>query len=529
MPSAFESASLHPESESEIIRRTVEYRDAHGTLQCTAELEYERKDRPVAEMVERKTGDNTKSEQIAWGRAQRVRSLVLVRPGTSERVDLLAMANPHKVPVYQVTERLGNYWYDLLGKEVVVPPLETPVDIATLLHELGHADQYQDPRLQELVISARWDQPKIPSLNHVNHARDVRATLAALPSTLVGELPDAAALDAVEAAVQREDDYQKEMRAEENQMEQQVRRATRMLQAIATRELFSPEARDAMVHRWEATEEQERQRFQGDDAGWWEFQQEDLGWWQFKQSIVADLELSGFVFAESLGKEGALQTDRSPLSRESIGSVDDARQLLRTLTMLSTLNATHERRDGKIWIQYTMPGFVQFMGVMIRLCVGDDPQYQDLVREQAAAEAKMEDWDRREPERKAKLEMLREDFATQWRAAKLDHLLELPTRIKERDATRRAFQWMREIRTEHGIDLTAPVIVTEDALTRALESKCTAGLSQAHGESPESTADGGVILSAVQRLRLALGTYDADISPRRQLRQRSAPDVPPAE
>lgn len=126
----------------ESIRETYEYRDAEGKLVCKAEAEYGELGPNDAEGLD---PGHFGVEKIS-GRL--LKGLKLT--GEKGEIDLVELAKVQGVKIIVSDKRLKNYMYLEKGASpekndrVLVPPLENLLDVGVMLHELGHAAQYND-------------------------------------------------------------------------------------------------------------------------------------------------------------------------------------------------------------------------------------------------------------------------------------------------------------------------------------------------------------------------------------------------
>ncbi len=114
--------------------RAYEYRDAEGKKIADVEAEFS----ASGDMVE----DPVSGETVA---ARRLSSLKLTNPEDGRVFDALAVFNTKGADIIVPDKRIGNYSHGVLGTEAIVPAPESPLDLATMLHELGHVDQLEDP------------------------------------------------------------------------------------------------------------------------------------------------------------------------------------------------------------------------------------------------------------------------------------------------------------------------------------------------------------------------------------------------
>lgn len=132
-----------PNVENPEVRR-YEYKDATGKTIANVEAAYER---------------TSESVPAPWNPDEMipVRKLSVwsvTNPETGEAFDMLAEFNTSNAQVLVPDARTKNYSFDFFSGNVVVPPPESPVDVANILHELGHADQYADEAYDAFVAGA---------------------------------------------------------------------------------------------------------------------------------------------------------------------------------------------------------------------------------------------------------------------------------------------------------------------------------------------------------------------------------------
>ncbi len=136
-----EPAESKEEREAEPIRREFEYRDKDGRLLGKAIVELD------AQEVEMELSEE---RSVA---ARSLRSLVLEgeKDGKPVKFDVLELANKNGVQIYVSAEKKADdYMYENELNLAVVPIPDNPIEMATLLHELGHGEQYHDERFEEV-------------------------------------------------------------------------------------------------------------------------------------------------------------------------------------------------------------------------------------------------------------------------------------------------------------------------------------------------------------------------------------------
>lgn len=120
--------------EAETIKQEFEYRDAEGNVIGKAIVEMSQEDVEGSEGVR--------------GKVLKFFRLEGEKDGEPTSIDVLALANLHKAEITLV--RGVRYNYEFKTKKIMAPFPESPIDIAILLHELGHADQNHDEKIEGL-------------------------------------------------------------------------------------------------------------------------------------------------------------------------------------------------------------------------------------------------------------------------------------------------------------------------------------------------------------------------------------------
>lgn len=130
-------------------RRRYEYKDATGKKIADVEAEF----LASGDMVD----DPASGEVVV---ARRLASLKLTNPEDGRVFDVLAAFNGKKVDVIVPEKRIGNSTAPSpMDASVVVPSPESPLDLATLLHELGHVEQHDDPEIMGMSEVAGTVRP----------------------------------------------------------------------------------------------------------------------------------------------------------------------------------------------------------------------------------------------------------------------------------------------------------------------------------------------------------------------------------
>lgn len=114
-------------------KRRYEYKDASGKKIADVEADFTR------------GGDMVEDPIFGSMSALRLNALKLTNPEDDRVFDVMAAFNAKGVLLLVPEGRIMNYSCSIMGDEAVVPAPESPLDLATALHELGHADQFVDP------------------------------------------------------------------------------------------------------------------------------------------------------------------------------------------------------------------------------------------------------------------------------------------------------------------------------------------------------------------------------------------------
>lgn len=184
-------------------KRRYEYKDASGRKVADVEAEY----LASGDMVE----DPASGETVA---AKRLSSLKLMNPEDGRVFDVLAAFNGKNADIVVPDKRIANYSHGVLGTEAVVPSPESPLDLATMLHELGHVDQLEDPDTQgfsgfagvskAFMVAGGMKALGLADAERIAAAKGhLQAVFASIPEAR--EAADAEASAALEAASTMED------------------------------------------------------------------------------------------------------------------------------------------------------------------------------------------------------------------------------------------------------------------------------------------------------------------------------------
>ncbi|HTK05137.1 MAG TPA: hypothetical protein VL500_06125 [Candidatus Eisenbacteria bacterium] len=511
--------------EAEIVRRRFEYRDANGEVLGTAEVELEG---PEIEL-EYKT---VKGKEPGKGR--KLRSFIIrgEKDGTPTEIDMMELANPHGVEVVSATEHLENYHYSDDAKVAMAPPLESPIDVGVFLHELGHADQYHEQRFAKITPLYGRSKPAT--------SRDAKMPYLALMELLesvVEAVPDAKKV--------MDEDSLKQLRTLEDRRNDALDRKGRLDRALEEQErLRSAELQalliDAVKRRMDvdgilaeserliaaeghvtpplkASPETAKLVDKLTDAGI-RFQEEyredgleDRAYRPQHVRIAAERELPADVLSElsvttpAQVKDILEQSVFGALAHETDLTYDPAtEELIARVPYQVTGQARppeEQRRFGGSGPRRRM--FAMRLNVpqdvfdeYLRLREGADRQVRQL--EEAVDKA----YDDAVGDERAQGMMIE--------SLNMKDIAALPTRMMERDATRRALQWLRTVRQRTGVDLLATHQAPREALAAMsggqTATDCVGATLEGIAHPDEQTVEAKVLTD----LKRALTSYGAD-------------------
>ena len=128
-------------------KKRFEYRDAEGGAVCTAEIVYSKELLPIPGGEKGEMGREVLSYRISKE-----------RNGVRTEIDLFSLTGIDKIG-YRVFVCDGYMMNEHRQHEkVIIAEIESPVGVATFLHEAGHAAQFQDPKFDG--IKDRYALPK---------------------------------------------------------------------------------------------------------------------------------------------------------------------------------------------------------------------------------------------------------------------------------------------------------------------------------------------------------------------------------
>lgn len=153
-----------------------EYYDADGNLLCKAEATY--------------TGENVAVEKDKFKATGKVLKSFIIINAAGQRFDLLELANSHNTKIVIAHERTVHSWSDREKNLLFVSPLETPLDIAKMLHELGHVEQAHDEAFAKLLplYGQEWSFDDLQAITPENFSRILDAVPDLESSKIIREI-----------------------------------------------------------------------------------------------------------------------------------------------------------------------------------------------------------------------------------------------------------------------------------------------------------------------------------------------------
>ncbi len=438
-------------------RRKYEYRDAAGEVQAEG----------VVELFE---GEAAISEELADekknGIGRALKSFILRSKQAeegSEEFDLMKVANSPGVNVIVADRPLKNYRYGDTSRCVTSPPLDSPFNIAILLHELGHAGQFEDGR--EAKKTGREESKVEKFLPAASWARDLKAgKLTADAKTVAANIkkifeidPDARLLippETFQAAIKKLRDIEGKIMKVENdkagikneQDEKKEYQSYALIDVIGKgmKERFFP--LDEMI---------ERVKRELNEGG---FDDETV-----MQDWKARLEAAG-IFLSHQKKEakeeekekhwrfGEERPEPPELGAEDIKNLHDIKTVLKTIRSLRYDESKINYEGGKRQMTVRFP-----LGLDIgdkfsaNLLLDVEPEdFADFEVRISELEQETGELERKKSPIDEKIKNLESEY--QKVLDELEGVIKLPVKVEERDATYRAMRWLTQLRDKSGID-----------------------------------------------------------------------------
>lgn len=440
-----ETGGKAPESrEEERITREFEYRDSEGKLLG----------RGIAELGTEEFDAAYRTLEGEPGKARELRSFMILgeKDGNPVEIDLLSLFNPHDVKVLVATEHLQNYSYDDEKKRVLAPPLETPLDVGVLLHELGHADQWHEERFKKIVRLYGREKDLRGGKARYDRVMDILSeVMRAVPEVV--QVMDEEGLE----QLRRLDMKRKETwgaRVEIN----------RRMDALDKKEAqLMPKTFAAMLEKALplGTFEEEAVILDEDIAD----HEGDAAYAALRlEKMLQGLEAAGFRFHDADVRDVEIADDFTktlvPMTREWI------KKDVRTMTgvvhhvtkFASSFDTEYEydadRNMLRIRFEPTSSPELCGMHVDLELEMSVDT-HKDMMSELDDIAAEIRELEAKTDAIIQTVSSVEAAQVSLFRHMNIHDIASVPTRMMERDATRRAFQWLRKVRREVGVDFLA--------------------------------------------------------------------------
>lgn len=461
------------EERGEAPRQQFDYYDEKGELICSAVIEFE------------KFRDEA---------GKRVRSLVLKGEldGRPTEVDLMEMTDAIKNEVSMVMskERLPNYHYNSVDKITFVPPLETALDLAVALHELGHAGQFHDERFAPLNKLYGLEKREKPLLDKI---ATVRATIPEIQEFITEK--DLVMISSMSDTISQRNIELMKLNSRANVLQ---------TQETTNRFLYIDDLLDSRLEELTSLYEEAYSRLRSipkDAPEYKDTEKNEIA------KLIKKMEKMGFIFAKK--QEDPSISDTPFLSKDDITSIEWVNKLTQiTFSSYYILGDKYLDSEKKLtsFHRLTSPDRETIL-VIVASRVSKE-KYEKYAAEQKNLERDINKIKQEKlviEEEKKRLQIAKENIMD---SLHIKDLPALPTRMMERDATRRAFQWMRELRQKYGIDLFKSVRVKQGEHLpeiRRIEEECETSITAGLKEGEEKI----IRTDAKRDLSIALKTYRA--------------------
>lgn len=444
--------STEEREKAPVIRREVEFKDAEGRTLGRAEIELE--DREVDVEYPSVSGGGP-----AKGRPLRSFVIVGERDGEQVRVDVLGLANPHGVEVVVADEYLENYSYTDRKKRALSPPLNTPLDVGVLLHELGHADQFHERRFEKLVPLYASERSK-EKLTPAGVKRVVDGVMDAIPN--LAAYVDREALAQFGRLQERMDELAHERDAISEKMNRQDERESETVGEMLRAAMAERLDLDRFLERCVEVDEDI-----ADHAGDEAYAAERV------RELRQTLKAVGFRFARADEASGPVRFDSGlaglPSVREDdideVSKISDLAQSVAAGRPVVGAEVRYSRKDGVLTVDMIPPSGVGSGPQRVTLELDMPPaEYDRISAGFAAVAAEFAALKRKADGLEVHMGLIDETKDDLVRGTGLSEIIAVPTKVMERDATRRAIQWMRRIRDSAGVNLMLPHRVRPESM-----------------------------------------------------------------
>lgn len=471
------------------IREEYEYTDAEGGLIGKAIAEYERDSRRV---------NSPDANRDIEGRE--IRSFRIVGP--KGEIDILAFISPSPT-VLVSKERSKDYFNGPDG--LVVPPLESPLDVGVMLHELGHEAQKQES--QFLTIQ---------------EGSAMRRTQFAAPTSedlekLISLFPD------VQERVKPEDLLRlKDLEEQRDRVKSEIFGLERKGNMLERRRngLLNRELRSTMPFSYDEIRKIERElSTQAEDTEEQRMYEKLQALGIIRMDAIHEPSGPAAMTVEHTGilKEPKRPTEQSPYAPLSL--IKECRVLTaleRQSFSWDNLDLTYDDTAKKMTAQIrisTRETALHSSAPLFHATISmnaNKEQYEKILATRTEFQDEEKELMQAEKNAQHQTEQIAKDIYSQLDSINAYDLMHLPTRILERDATRRAFGWLRQIRKQTGADLFKPVIAKRSELLANSENSCAQSMGQDDSEAEPS--ESATVADVRSQMKAALRSYGAEKS-----------------
>lgn len=491
--------------ETEPIRRAFEYRDADGRLLGTAEATFDAASKPMPYL-------SAKDGAEATGRS--LLSFVLrgEKDGARTEIDMLALAVPHGVEVVASDVPLANYHYEDEARRAFVPPLETPLDVGVLLHELGHAEQHGEERFKKITPLYARSKPFASGDKPVS-----LGAFLELVDAVSEAVPDARPVFDHEAREQLG-------RLEARRSEALARKSAAERALIEQEGLRDDELRSLLGDALAGAD----LRSIADEAKQLGFREAHLvpplAASPAVEALLVRLEAAGFRFEGSEAVTATIAGAAKPgegfgatrprserlVRRRAVTTADQVSAIVASLEEASASDADlhYDPSSETLYASFTVDVPQAGRGrVLVEARVPDD-QFAGYAKLRRGADRVVEELERKCDEEFEGVEAADKAVRHLLGGVNLKDIAALPTRMMERDATRRALRWLRQVRDKTGVNLLAPHLVKPEHLVGARQEQqedCVGSTAGGMVADDERTVE----ITILEDLRRALEGYGA--------------------
>lgn len=509
-------AVFHPPASSEIFknksgkkfeRLRYEYRDGRGNLICEAIVEKECRDVSITGLKTAKGGEGATGRDL-----KRFELIGKDANGKPLVLDVLEMCNPHNARIIVGNELLSNYHYVDRFKTVIVPSLDSPLNVGILLHELGHADQYRDEKFKETTPLYRSRKIGEGEVLAESFQDEIDKVFKAAPEA-AGIMSKAEAEKALPLLDVLTEDV-RNMKATLEEKENEI---------LALENDTNAAAKDFIVSHlniisWiqlkfdlaAAENDVQMAKVKKEDAP--QIEKDKTA------ELLSKLEAAGFRFAAS----AAPMEEGGPISRLSFQEINDLDDLDDIFVAINSLDADYckmkFREPDKLTINLPVKIKGERRNIVLELNVSADDYlgYEEKLEKHKGFIGLRK---QEKAAHKRAFEIANEKLEKELAASGVKDILALPSRKMERDATYRALRWLKKIRDKSRINLFRRELRTE-------EGEEAVGLSDLSCENSVRQGfhllrQGKDMLTILKDLKAALWTYGAERPPLAQKKKKT--------